>query len=101
MVSPVAMGFSTAGQIYIAQLFGAKQDEKIKKTVGTLLTFMLGLSIVLAIIMAFFSNPILGLLNCPQEALGQAMSYMIITAVGYPFIFGYNAVVGILRGMGE
>ena len=26
---------------------------------------------------------------------------MIITALGYPFIFGYNALCGILRGMGE
>ncbi|MFR9256488.1 MAG: polysaccharide biosynthesis C-terminal domain-containing protein [Merdibacter sp.] len=26
---------------------------------------------------------------------------MIITAVGYPFIFGYNAVCGVLQGMGE
>lgn len=26
---------------------------------------------------------------------------MIITALGYPFVFGYNAVCGILRGMGE
>ena len=34
LVTPVAMGFSTAGQIYIAQLFGAKADRKIKQTVG-------------------------------------------------------------------
>ena len=26
---------------------------------------------------------------------------MKITAIGYPFIFGYNAICGILRGMGE
>lgn len=31
LVTPVAMGFSTAGQIYIAQLFGAKADRKIKR----------------------------------------------------------------------
>ena len=37
LVAPVAMGFSTAGQIYIAQLFGAHKDGQIKKTVGTLL----------------------------------------------------------------
>lgn len=26
---------------------------------------------------------------------------MVITAIGFPFIFGYYAVCGILRGMGE
>ncbi len=47
LLSPVAMGFSTAGQIYIAQLMGAGEDGKIKKTVGTLLSFMLAAALVL------------------------------------------------------
>ena len=101
LVTPVAMGFSTAGQIYIAQLFGARQEEKIKKTVGTLLTFMLCASIILGVLVITFNVQLLNLLNCPAEAMGQAQQYMIITAIGFPFIFGYNAVCGILRGMGE
>ena len=101
LVTPVAMGFSTAGQIFIAQLFGAKEDTKIKKTVGTLQSFMLILSVVLSMAAVFCHTSVLKLLNCPAEAMGQAGSYMMITAIGYPFIFGYNAVCGILRGMGE
>ena len=99
--SPIAMGFSTAGQIYIAQLVGARDDAKIKRTVGTLLTFMLGVSVILGLAGIVFCRPILNLLNCPQEALGQASAYLIITMLGTPFVFGYNAVCGILRGMGE
>lgn len=101
LVTPVAMGFSTAGQIYIAQLFGAKADRKIKQTVGTLLSFMMMISVALVFVAFFFHRTILELLNCPPEAMSQAANYMIITALGYPFIFGYNAVCGILRGMGE
>lgn len=101
LVTPVAMGFSTAGQIYIAQLFGARDEYKIKRTIGTLLSFMMLLSCILAVAAILFHKPILHLLNCPEDAMGQASSYMIITALGYPFIFGYNAVCGILRGMGE
>ena len=101
LVAPVAMGFSTAGQIYISQLFGAGEEGKIKKTVGTLLSFMILISIVLAIVAIFFHTPILNLINCPKEAMDQASAYMVITAIGFPFIFGYYAVCGILRGMGE
>ena len=101
MAAPVAMAFSTAGQIYIAQLVGAKNEKRIKETVGTLLTFMLLVSVVLAAGGVLFGKPILRLLNCPEEAMSQAMSYMIITVLGLPFVFGYNAVCGILRGMGE
>lgn len=101
MITPMAMGFSTAGQIYIAQLAGAGDESKLQRTVGTLLTFMLGLSVILGTGIILFSDFFLGMLNCPPEAWQQAKSYMIITAFGAPCIFGYNAVCGILRGMGE
>ena len=101
MVTPVAMGFSSAGQIYIAQLAGAGDDARVKKTVGTLLTFMFSLSFILGSVLIIFSDAFLTMLNCPAEAWEQAKSYMIITAMGTPFIYGYNAVCGVLRGMGE
>lgn len=101
LISPVALGFSAAGQIYIAQLSGAKEEDKIKETIGTLLSFMLLISLVLMCVTILFHRQILSALNCPQEALGQASAYMIITAVGMPFVLGYNAVCGVLRGMGE
>ena len=49
LVTPVAMGFSTAGQIYIAQLTGSRDDRRIKETVGTLLSFMFLVSVCLGI----------------------------------------------------
>jgi len=101
LVSPIAMGFSTAGQIYIAQLAGAKDDVRIKQTVGTLLSFMMLVACVLCVCTIMFSGVILKVLNCPTEALRQAKGYMIVTAWGMPFIFGYYAVCGVLRGMGE
>lgn len=101
MVTPVATAFAMAGQTFIAQLFGAKEEQKVKDTVGTFLTFMTVLSVVLTVLAIVFCKPILRLLNCPEEAFSQAEAYLIITAMGFPFIFGYNAVCGILRGMGE
>ncbi len=101
LMTPIATSFATAGQIYIAQLVGAKDEKRIKETVGTMLSLMMIISIVCAVASICFYKPILHLLNCPEEAFAQAASYMIITALGMPFIFGYNAVCGILRGLGE
>ena len=72
LVSPVAMGFATAGQIFIAQLVGAGDDRRIKRTVGTLLSFTTLLAVLLAAAAILFCRPILQLLNCPQEALFEA-----------------------------
>lgn len=101
MVTPIANAFSSAGQIYIAQLIGAKQTGGVKSAIGSLLTLMALLSLSFAAVSLAFCRGILGLLNCPEDAFQQAVSYQMITAVGIPFIFGYNAVCGILRGMGE
>ncbi|MCD7956716.1 MAG: MATE family efflux transporter [Lachnospiraceae bacterium] len=101
LVMPVATAFASAGQIYIAQLVGSRQTDQTKKGAGTLITLMLLMSMAFMVITIIFCGPILRLINCPEAAFGQAKAYMIITAIGMPFIFGYNAVCGILRGMGE
>jgi len=100
-LTPVATSFAAAGQIYIAQLAGAKRFEDQKKAAGTFIALMMGASLVFMALTLILTGPILRLLNCPAEAMGEATRYMIITAVGLPFIYGYNAVCGVLRGMGE
>ena len=100
-LTPVATAFATAGQIYIGQLAGAKREKEQKEAIGSFLTLMMLVSIGFMVIAIVLWRPILRMLNCPEEAFGQAASYLIITCIGLPFIFGYNAVCGVLRGMGE
>ena len=101
MMVPVATCFATAGQIFIAQLFGAGDEKRVRRTVGTLLSFMTLMSLAATLGILLFCQPLLRLINCPEEAMGQATRYMLITALGLPFVFGYNAIVGVLRGIGE
>lgn len=100
-LTPVAMALGSAGQIYIAQLVGARKDKEVKDTTGTLLSICLILSLALMVLAIVFCDGFLTLMNCPEEGFEQARAYLIITAIGFPFIFGYNAICGILRGMGE
>lgn len=101
LLTPIATSFAAAGQVYIAQLFGAKEKQHVRTAVGSLLSMMLLLSVGFVAVTVLFRAQILRLMNCPVEAYDQAMSYMLITTLGMPFIFGYNAVCSILRGMGE
>lgn len=101
LMTPVATSVSMAGQIYIAQLAGAKDMKRVKEALGTMLTFMLLLSVFATFVPILFWRPILALLNCPEEAIAQARNYMVICSFGMPFIFGYNAICAVLRGMGE
>lgn len=101
LVTFLATAFGSAGQIYVAQLVGAKDTRSVSETIGTSMVFMAILSAVCMILSIVGCDLFLDWLNCPQEALVQARQYMIVVSVGLPFVFGYNAICGILRGMGE
>lgn len=96
-----ATSFGSAGQIYVAQLYGAGRRKSISEMIGTTISFMTILSLVMAGVCIGCCDVFLGWLNCPEEAMDQARNYMTIVSLGMPFVFGYNAVCGILRGMGE
>lgn len=94
-------GFSAGGQVLIAQEVGARQKEELNSTIGTLFSVLAILSVALGAICILFSRQILTLLNTPQESYSAALSYFVITSIGLPLVFGYNAVCSVLRGMGD
>ena len=97
----IAIGFSIGGTILIGQYFGAKRMEDVRKTASTLLTTMLIAAVVMATAAILFGGMLLRLLGVPEESYNEALRYLIICMCGLPFIFMYNAIAGILRGMGD
>ena len=97
----VAMGFSSAGQVIIAQYIGRKESKKIGKFVGTMSSFLIVCAVVLSIAGLIFQEQMLVLMNTPDEALSGARAYSTVCMSGLIFIYGYNVVSAILRGMGD
>lgn len=97
----LSMGFANAGQVLIARYIGAEQREKIGPFVGTMSSFLAVCAIVLSCISLYLQDGILTLLNTPPEAYAGARSYSAICMTGLVFIYGYNIVSAILRGMGD
>lgn len=97
----VAMGFSSAGQVLISQDVGAKRMDAVRKTIGTMFTFLLGISVVISVGCYFIRNLMLDLLNTPVESYAFTMDYTVTCIFGLLFIYGYNIVSAILRGMGD
>ncbi len=97
----IAMGFSSAGQVLISQDVGAKRMDAVKKTIGTMFTFLLGISLVISFGCYFIRGFMLQLLNTPVESYAYTMDYTVTCIVGLFFIYGYNIISAILRGMGD
>lgn len=94
-------GFCTGGQILLSQQVGAKKHGEMEKTIGTLFTFTMICALVLGTTSIVLHEQLLRLLNTPDDAFEQASRYMVICNAGCIFIFGYNALCSILRGMGD
>ena len=97
----VAMGFCSAGQVIIARAVGERRPEDIRKTIGTMFTFLLSVSAAIAVICYLLRASLLSWLNTPAAARDYAMDYLVTCVCGLVFIYGYNIVSAILRGMGD
>ena len=94
------MGFSVGAQVLLSQQVGAK-DRDLQPTIGTLMTMELITALLLTVLGIVLCPQLLHLMNTPEAALKDAWGYTVICCCGMIFIYGYNAVCGILRGMGE
>ncbi len=97
----VSMGFASAGQVIIARYIGARQREKIGPFVGTMASFLTVCALVVTGVGLVLQETILGLMNTPAQAYSGALSYSAVCMSGLVFIYGYNIVSAILRGMGD
>ena len=101
LITFVAMGFSNAGQILISRYVGAKRTDLVGEMVGTLFTLLEGLAVVIMVVFLFAYQGVLRWLNTPEEIWEYTRQYSITCVYGVVFIYGYNLVSAILRGMGD
>ncbi len=97
----IAMGFSNAGQIMISRYVGEGRRDRVGEMVGTLFT-LLGSAAVLMTVICLFAYPgMMRWLNTPQDSWDMTRDYIVTCIFGLIFIYGYNLVSAILRGMGD
>lgn len=100
-ITGIVLGITTGGTILIAQYFGAKKEKDVARTIGTIICLFSVISIVLTCVMVMLAGTITNIMDTPREAITYTRQYIFICSCGIPFIVGYNAVSGILRGLGD
>lgn len=101
MLTFLVVGFASAGQVIISQFVGLNDYDSVSRTIGTFSTFIILLGVFFTVIGFVFGDVFLRWLNVPPEAYKQAYDYTMVCYSGTVFIFGYNIVSSILRGMGD
>lgn len=101
LITFVAMGFSNAGQILISRFVGENRRDKVGEMVGTLFTLLMSLAVIIMVIFLFSYKAIISWLNTPEDIWEYTRQYSVTCVYGIVFIYGYNLVSAILRGMGD
>ncbi len=101
LVLSFAWGLNGGFGIIIAQSFGAKDNNKLKKSVAISLLINVIFSLLVLIVSVFASKPMLKLLNTPAARLDEANSYIavILAFIIVPMLYNLEAVI--LRSLGD
>lgn len=95
------VGITIGATIIIAQYFGAKQMENMKRTIDTLYIFMFFASIIITLVGIWSSKYVFMLIDLPPDVAPLAIEYFNIYALGFIFFFGFQGTSAILRGVGD
>ena len=101
IITLIAMGFASAGQVLIGQQIGRRDYDAIPRTVGTLFSILLLIGAAFLALFLFLDDWVLRVMSMPAESYAYGKRYIVTCATGAFAIVGYNAVAAILRGMGD
>ena len=97
----VALGAGVGAGVLVSRYFGAKEYGKMKTIVSTSLISFLLLSIILGVFGFCFSHAMMSGLQTPADILEEAVLYLRVYFVGFPFLFMYNILSTMFTSIGE
>ena len=101
IINSICIGLTMGGSVLVAQCKGANDQTGQRDTIGMLFFLSLVGSAVVAILGLAIYEALFQALNVPANAYQDACGYMKIICCGTVFVFGYNAVCSILKGLGD
>lgn len=94
-------GLTNGFALVTARFFGAKDMERMRKTVGHCLTLGIATGAVLTAASLAFLEPLLRALNTPDEIFAQAKAYISVILAGMLITMMYNICAACLRAIGD
>ena len=97
MIQGVSQGFG----ILIAREFGAKQYENLRCVTGSSASLSVIAAAIFMVAGQILAEPLLSMLNTPDEILEWSLLYLRIMFLGIPIVMSYNLLATILRSLGD
>ena len=97
----LVFGVGMAAAILVGQSIGAHNVEQTKRIVGNGAAFFIAGSLAISLLGSLYTEPLLGWMQTPADAMPFAVSYLRIIFAAVPFLFLYTFVMMVLRGAGD
>ena len=97
----VLMGLTTGASVVISQFFGAKEHDRLKRTVSVSIVTLLVISVILAVAGLTLSPLFLRLLKTNKDIFDDALVYLRILLAGIVFPVFYNMYTAYMRALGD
>ncbi len=101
LITNMVFGLSVGATVLIGQYKGADDRKSMQETIATLFVSLSVAAVVLTVAMIGLQEPLLRLIQTPVESFSEARVYFFISMLGTIFIFGYNALSAVMRGLGD
>ena len=95
------LGLSAGASVRCANLYGARDYDRLRRTMTTALISSTAGGFIVCILGLFLSRPLLLLMGSPVDVIDQATTYMQIIFLGKPAVLVYNTCSAIMRAHGE
>lgn len=97
----LSSGLAVGANVVISHFIGAGQKEKISGAVHTSMLYSVIAGIILGVIGIFSAEPLLRLINTPDNVLDSAVLYLRLYSAGIPFLMIYDFGSAVLRSKGD
>lgn len=94
-------GLATGATVVISQYFGARDDVKVHEAIHDAVALSLVGGVIISVVGYLTAEPLLRLIDTPEDIMPLALSYIHIYFAGGIFIVMYNIGAGIFRAFGD
>ncbi len=103
LILNIFSALATGGAIVCSQYIGKQRTDKANVAGRQLILSMFAISVVISAICVIFRAPLLSLIfgKVDADVMENALTYMLITGLSFPFIGLYNASASLFRSSGN
>lgn len=100
-ITSIILGLCMGSGAIFSIHFGARKTKELKNSIYVSFLMIAGITILLNILVFVFLNPIMDILQVPNEIYDIMKEYLQVIFIGISFTFLYNYTSSLLRAMGD